>query len=92
MVNTEIEGQAPLGMVAHVAGTPLFDPWLATNTKLPVLSMAMAVGFAPVGAGTEGGVVPLLAGRVATARAPERAFSVYCETPPGPMPPAESMM
>jgi hypothetical protein len=70
----------------------LSDPWLATNTYVPLLSTTMPEGLFPVSTGEEGGLVPLVEENVATARAPDFEFSTYCETPPGPMPPVESTM
>src|SRR5271169_6809562 len=57
----------------------LFDPLLATNTKKPLPSMAMAAGFTPVGTGVETGAVPLVDEKVAIVRMPVDRASTYCE-------------
>ena len=62
-------------------GVGEFDPRLATNTKVPVLSMAMAEGFRPVGTGVDGKGVPVVEEKDATVRLPDFSLT-YWETPP----------
>ena len=60
-----------------------FDPWLATNTNLPLESMTIASGFKPVLGGVAVIVVVLRAKAVRAAESVPEPQIAYSEIPPG---------